>query len=207
MAEKKKDKERTAPEGEAKEEKQEKRKKRSDKKGDRAQREVRESEWSERVVQIRRVTKVVKGGKKLSFRAIVVVGNERGQVGVGVGKAADVINAVKKGVVDGKKHLITVPLTKASSIPHPSTGSAVGASVIIRPASPGTGVIAGGAVRTVLEMAGVKNILAKQLGSSNPLNNARAAIKALSSLRTFRAVARAREIPLEQIFDRPLDKF
>ncbi|MFN3927085.1 MAG: 30S ribosomal protein S5 [Pseudanabaenaceae cyanobacterium] len=203
MAEKKKDRNQQSPEGEGKEEK---RKKRSDKKAS-APREQRESEWSERVVQIRRVTKVVKGGKKLSFRAIVVVGNERGQVGVGVGKAADVINAVKKGVVDGKKNLITVPLTKANSIPHPTTGSAVGAKVIIRPASPGTGVIAGGAVRTVLEMAGVKNILAKELGSSNPLNNARAAIQALSALRTFRAVARAREIPLEQIFDRPLDKF
>ncbi len=191
-------------EGETKEEKR--KSKRAEKKS--AERTpARESEWQERVVQIRRVTKVVKGGKKLSFRAIVVVGNEKGQVGVGVGKAADVINAVKKGVVDGKKHLITVPLTKANSIPHPSTGTAVGASVIIRPASPGTGVIAGGAVRTVLEMAGVKNILAKQLGSSNPLNNARAAIKALSALRTFKSVARAREIPLEQIFDRPLEKF
>ncbi len=191
-------------EGETKEEKR--KSKRAEKKS--AERTpTRESEWQERVVQIRRVTKVVKGGKKLSFRAIVVVGNEKGQVGVGVGKAADVINAVKKGVVDGKKHLITVPLTKANSIPHPSTGTAVGASVIIRPASLGTGVIAGGAVRTVLEMAGVKNILAKQLGSSNPLNNARAAIKALSALRTFKSVARAREIPLEQIFDRPLDKF
>jgi small subunit ribosomal protein S5 len=192
-------------EGETKEEKR--KNKRTDKKSaERAARDTRESEWQERVVQIRRVTKVVKGGKKLSFRAIVVVGNEKGQVGVGVGKAADVINAVKKGVVDGKKHLITVPLTKANSIPHPSNGEAVGASVIIRPASPGTGVIAGGAVRTVLEMAGVKNILAKQLGSSNPLNNARAAIKALSALRTFKSVARAREIPLEQIFDRPLAK-
>jgi len=192
-------------EGETKEETR--KNKRTDKKSaERAARDTRESEWQERVVQIRRVTKVVKGGKKLSFRAIVVVGNEKGQVGVGVGKAADVINAVKKGVVDGKKHLITVPLTKANSIPHPSNGEAVGASVIIRPASPGTGVIAGGAVRTVLEMAGVKNILAKQLGSSNPLNNARAAIKALSALRTFKSVARAREIPLEQIFDRPLAK-
>ncbi|MDA0672844.1 MAG: 30S ribosomal protein S5, partial [Cyanobacteria bacterium] len=87
----------------------------------------KESEWQERVVQIRRVTKVVKGGKKLSFRAIVVVGNERGQVGVGVGKAGDVIGAVKKGVADGKKHLVDVPLTKSYSIPHPSTGQGGGA--------------------------------------------------------------------------------
>ncbi|MBO9997864.1 MAG: 30S ribosomal protein S5 [Cyanobacteria bacterium SID2] len=160
----------------------------------------KESEWQERVVQIRRVTKVVKGGKKLSFRAIVVVGNERGQVGVGVGKAGDVIGAVKKGVADAKKHTISIPLTKANSIPHRSNGIAGGAKVMMRPAAPGTGVIAGGAVRTVLELAGVRNILAKQLGSSNPLNNARAAVDALSSLRTFSEVARERDIPIEQVF-------
>ncbi len=160
----------------------------------------KETEWQERVVQIRRVTKVVKGGKKLSFRAIVVVGNERGQVGVGVGKAGDVIGAVKKGVADGKKHLIDVPLTKAYSIPHPSTGSGGGAKVFMRPAAPGTGVIAGGAVRTVLELAGVRNILAKQLGSNNPLNNARAAAAALASLRTFAEVAEERGIPVEKLY-------
>jgi small subunit ribosomal protein S5 len=160
----------------------------------------KESEWQERVVQIRRVTKVVKGGKKLSFRAIVIVGNEKGQVGVGVGKASDVIGAVKKGVADGKKHLIVVPITKSNSIPHPSHGVGGGAKVMIRPASPGTGVIAGGAVRTVLELAGVKNILAKQLGSGNPLNNARAAVNALSALRTFSEVAKARDIPLESLY-------
>lgn len=160
----------------------------------------KESNWQERVVQIRRVSKVVKGGKKLSFRAIVVVGNERGQVGVGVGKAGDVIGAVRKGVADGKKQLVDVPLTKASSIPHLSRGAAGGASVIMRPAAPGTGVIAGGAVRTVLELAGVKNILAKQLGSDNPLNNARAAVNALEALRTFAEVAQERGVPLEQIY-------
>ncbi|MBW4683368.1 MAG: 30S ribosomal protein S5 [Microcoleus vaginatus WJT46-NPBG5] len=160
----------------------------------------KETEWQERVVQIRRVTKVVKGGKKLSFRAIVVVGNERGQVGVGVGKASDVISAVKKGVVDGKKHLIEVPLTKSNSIPHPANGAATGAKVMMRPASPGTGVIAGGAVRTVLELAGVRNILAKQLGSNNPLNNARAAVNALSALRTFSDVAEERGIPIENLY-------
>ncbi|MEB3164594.1 MAG: 30S ribosomal protein S5 [Prochlorothrix sp.] len=160
----------------------------------------KESEWQERVVQICRVTKVVKGGKKLSFRAIVVIGNERGQVGVGVGKANDVIGAVKKGVSDGKKHLVEVPLTKNSSIPHPSIGRGGAAKVMMRPASPGTGVIAGGAVRTVLELAGVKNILAKQLGSDNPLNNARAALAALEGLRTFQSVAEERDIPLEQLY-------
>jgi small subunit ribosomal protein S5 len=160
----------------------------------------KESEWQERVVQIRRVTKVVKGGKKLSFRAIVVVGNERGQVGVGVGKAGDVIGAVKKGVVDGKKHLITVPITKSNSIPHRTDGVAGGAKVMMRPAAPGTGVIAGGAVRTVLELSGVKNILAKQLGSSNPLNNARAAVDALESLRTFDDVAQDRNLSVQQLY-------
>ncbi len=160
----------------------------------------KETDWQERVVQIRRVTKVVKGGKKLSFRAIVVVGNERGQVGVGVGKAGDVISAVKKGVVDGKKHLVDVPLTKASSIPHPVDGIGGGAKVMMRPAAPGTGVIAGGAVRTVLELAGVRNVLAKQLGSSNPLNNARAAVNALATLRTFTEVAEERGVPIENLY-------
>ncbi|WP_013324973.1 30S ribosomal protein S5 [Gloeothece verrucosa] len=160
----------------------------------------KETNWQERVIQIRRVSKVVKGGKKLSFRAIVVVGNETGQVGVGVGKAGDVIGAVRKGVADGKKQLIEVPLTKASSIPHLTNGASGGASVIMRPAAPGTGVIAGGAVRTVLELAGVKNILAKQLGSDNPLNNARAAINALETLRTFSEVAKERDLPIEHIY-------
>lgn len=160
----------------------------------------KDSNWQERVVQIRRVSKVVKGGKKLSFRAIVVVGNEKGQVGVGVGKAADVIGAVRKGVADAKKQLVDVSLTKASSITHITNGVAGGAKVFMRPAAPGTGVIAGGAVRTVLELAGVKNILAKQLGSNSPLNNARAAIDALDSLRTFSEVAKERGISTEQLY-------
>ncbi|MGB3533939.1 MAG: 30S ribosomal protein S5 [Microcoleaceae cyanobacterium] len=168
------------------------------KKGNRTK--EKDTEWQERVVQIRRVTKVVKGGKKLSFRAIVIVGNERGQVGVGVGKAADVIGAVKKGVADGRKNVISVPLTKANSIPHPVNGIGGGANVMVRPASPGTGVIAGGAVRTVLELAGVQNILAKQLGSSNPLNNARATVDALSSLRTFSEVSKERGLPVDHLF-------
>ncbi|MGC9525545.1 MAG: 30S ribosomal protein S5 [Limnospira sp.] len=168
------------------------------KKGNRTK--EKESEWQERVVQIRRVTKVVKGGKKLSFRAIVIVGNEKGQVGVGVGKAADVIGAVKKGVADGRKNVVEVPLTKSNSIPHPANGVGGGAQVMMRPAAPGTGVIAGGAVRTVLELAGVKNVLAKQLGSSNPLNNARATIDALSGLRTFSDVAKERDISIEQLY-------
>jgi len=161
---------------------------------------AQETNWQERVIQIRRVSKVVKGGKKLSFRAIVVVGNESGQVGVGVGKAGDVIGAVRKGVADGKKQLIDVPLTKSNSITHLTKGASGGANVIIRPAAPGTGVIAGGAVRTVLELAGVKNILAKQLGSNNPLNNARAAVNALELLRSFAEVAEERGVTLEHLY-------
>lgn len=162
--------------------------------------EKKDNTWQERVVQIRRVSKVVKGGKKLSFRAIVVVGNEKGQVGVGAGKAGDVINAVRKAVSDAKKHLITVNINKSNSITHVSTGAAGGAKVFMRPAALGTGVIAGGAVRTVLELAGIKNILAKQQGSNNPLNNARAAINALQQIRSFSQVAQDRDIPLQQIF-------
>lgn len=160
----------------------------------------KDTSWQERVIQIRRVSKVVKGGKKLSFRAVVVVGNEKGQVGVGIGKAGDVINAVRKAVTDGKKHLISINLNKSDSITHISNGAAGGAKVFIRPAAPGTGVIAGGAVRTVLELAGIKNILAKQLGSNNPLNNARAAVDALEQIRSFSQVAEERGVPLELIY-------
>ncbi len=173
----------------------EKRGRRSDRRN-----QERESEWQERVIQIRRVSKTVKGGKKMSFRAIVVVGNEKGQVGVGVGKAGDVIGAVRKGVADGKKNLVRVPLTPSSSIPTLSNGRDGAASVLIRPAAPGTGVIAGGSIRTVLELAGIKNVLAKRLGSKTPLNNARAAMLALSGLRTHKATAKERGISLEQIY-------
>nr|YP_009313964.1 Ribosomal protein S5 [Hommersandiophycus borowitzkae]SCW22218.1 Ribosomal protein S5 [Hommersandiophycus borowitzkae] len=160
-----------------------------------------ENQWQERVVQVRRVTKVVKGGKKLSFRAILVIGNEQGQVGVGVGKASDVIGAVKKAVSNAQKNTVTIPLTKFNSIPHPIQGFSGAASVIMRPSAQGSGVIAGGAVRTVLELAGVQNILAKQLGSSNSLNNARAAINALSYLKTFPQAANERNILTETLYN------
>ena len=142
-------------------------------------------EWSERVVNIQRVTKVVKGGKKLSFRAVVVVGDENGKVGVGVGKAGDVITAVRKGVTDGKKNVISVPLTGSNSIPHKTNGRFGAAKLVLRPSAPGSGVIAGGSIRTVLELAGIKNILSKQLGSNNLLNNARATVQGLSTLRSY----------------------
>nr|AKE98898.1 30S ribosomal protein S5 [Bangia fuscopurpurea] len=160
----------------------------------------KDNAWEERVVQVKRVTKVVKGGKKLSFRVILVVGNEQGQVGVGVGKASDVIGAVKKGVTDAKKHLVTVPLTKSNSIPHPINGISGAAKVILRPSAPGSGVIAGGSVRTVLELSGVQNILAKQLGSNNTLNNARAVLDGLTQLRTFSEAAKDRGVPVESLY-------
>jgi small subunit ribosomal protein S5 len=159
----------------------------------------REKEMQERLIQISRVSKVTKGGKKLSFRAIVVIGDEKGKVGVGVAKADDVINAFKKAKTDGKKNLINVPLTKALSIPHNVSGRFGACKIIMRPSIEGSGVIAGGSVRTVLEVAGVKNIIAKQLGSNNLLNNSRAAINALSNLTTKTEISKKRDIPLEKL--------
>ena len=157
-----------------------------------------ESEWKEQVVQIRRVTKVVKGGKKLSFRAIVIVGNKKGQVGMGVAKAAEVIIEIQKAVADARKNLISVPIFK-TTIPHMVTGRSGAGSVVLKPASQGTGVIAGGAVRAVLELSGIENILSKSLGSKSPLNAANATLEALKSLRTFSDVARARGIDMKKM--------
>jgi len=143
------------------------------------------TELVERVVSIQRVTKVVKGGKKMSFRAVIVIGNEKGKVGVGVGKASDVMTAVKKGVANGKKNIVNISLTSSNSIPHSTMGRFGSAKLILRPSAPGSGVIAGSSIRTVLELAGVKNILSKQLGSNNLLNNARATIEGLKSLHSY----------------------
>ncbi len=159
-----------------------------------------QSEWKERVVQIRRVTKVVKGGKKLSFRAIVIVGNGKGQVGVGCAKASEVIIAIQKAIAEGRKNLITVPIFK-TTIPHPIVGRSGAGSVMLRPASQGTGVIAGGAVRAVLELAGIENILSKSLGSKSPLNAANATMEALKELRTFNDVAKNRGLTLKQMLN------
>lgn len=158
---------------------------------------IPESKLVERLIKISRVSKVTKGGKKLSFRAIVVVGDENGKVGVGVAKADDVVNAFKKAKTDGRKNLITLPITKALSIPHNVTGDFAACKVIMRPSIEGSGVIAGGAVRIVLEVAGVKNVIAKQLGSNNLLNNARAAICALENLTTQSQVAQKRGLELK----------
>lgn len=160
--------------------------------------EAPQSEWQERVIQIRRVTKVVKGGKKLSFRAIVIVGNQKGQVGVGCAKASEVIIAIQKAVADGRKNLINVPIFN-TTIPHPIVGRSGAGSVMLRPASEGTGVIAGGAVRAVLELAGIENILSKSLGSKSPLNAANATMNALKSLRLFGDAAKTRGLSVMEM--------
>jgi small subunit ribosomal protein S5 len=149
-----------------------------------------DEKFIERLIKISRVTKVTKGGKKLSFRAVVVIGNENGKVGVGVGKAEDVVNAFKKAKTNARKNLIQIPLTKSLTIPHPIIGDVSACKIILKPGVEGSGVMAGGAVRTVLEVAGIKNIIAKQLGSDNLLNNARATIVALESLITKLEVER-----------------
>jgi small subunit ribosomal protein S5 len=155
-------------------------------------------DWKEKVIQIRRVTKVVKGGKKLSFRAVVVVGDGNGQVGIGIGKSNEVIGAIQKGVAAAKKSLIKVPIHK-TTIPHPVKSKAGGSVVVLLPAAEGTGVIAGGAARALLELAGVGNILSKSLGSNSPLNVARATLKGLSELRTFDEIARTRGKTVREI--------
>ncbi len=159
-----------------------------------------QSEWTERVVQISRVTKVVKGGKKLSFRAIVIVGNQKGQVGIGCAKAAEVIIAIQKAIADGRKNVITVPIFK-TTIPHPITGKSGAGAVMLRPASEGTGIIAGGAVRSVLELAGIENILSKSLGSKSPLNAANATIEALKALTPFNEVAKKRGLTMAELLN------
>ena len=153
-----------------------------------------EQKFVERLIKISRVSKVTKGGKELSFRAIVVIGDENGQVGVGVAKADDVVNAFKKAKSDGRKNLIKIPITKSLSIPHGVTGDKGACKIIMRPSIEGSGVVAGGAVRTVLEVAGIKNVIAKQLGSDNLLNNARTAIVALQSLTTKAQVLEKRDL-------------
>lgn len=157
---------------------------------------AQEPKLMERLIKISRVSKVTKGGKKLSFRAIVVIGDENGKVGIGVAKADDVVNAFKKAKTDGRKNLITLPLTKSLSIPHLVMGNFGACKVLLRPSIEGSGVIAGGAVRIVLEVAGVKNVIAKQLGSNNLLNNARASICALENLTTKSQVAKKRDLNL-----------
>lgn len=166
------------------------------KKNSRRNNQSQEPKFVERLIKISRISKVTKGGKKLSFRAIVVLGDENGKVGVGVAKADDVVNAFKKAKMDGQKNLIKIPITKSLSIPHRVTGRFGACNIIMRPSIEGSGVIAGGAVRTVLEVAGIKNVIAKQLGSDNLLNNARATICGLENLTTKSQVLKKRDLNL-----------
>lgn len=158
-------------------------------------------ELKDRLVSIQRVTKVTKGGRTFSFSAIVVVGNENGIVGYGLGKASEVTSAIAKGIEDAKKNLIKVPILRGGTIPHEQVAKFSGSRVLLRPASPGTGVIAGGAMRAVLESVGVKNVLAKSKGSSNPHNLVKATVAALSELRDPVTVAQVRGISLTKVFN------
>jgi small subunit ribosomal protein S5 len=152
----------------------------------------------ERVVTINRVAKVVKGGRRFSFTALVVVGDGDGTVGVGYGKAKEVPAAIAKGVEEAKKHFFKVPRI-AASIPHPVTGEDAAGVVLLKPASAGTGVIAGGPVRAVLECAGIHDVLSKSLGSSNPINIVHATVAALKALESPEAVAARRGLPVEDV--------
>ncbi|WP_435202663.1 30S ribosomal protein S5 [Janibacter sp. GS2] len=161
-------------------------------------RDRNESQFVERVVTINRVAKVVKGGRRFSFTALVVVGDGDGTVGVGYGKAKEVPSAIAKGVEEAKKNFFTVPRIQGT-IPHPIQGEAAAGVVMLRPASPGTGVIAGGPVRAVLECAGIHDVLSKSLGSDNAINIVHAVVAALKGLERPEAVAARRGLPLDEV--------
>lgn len=165
---------------------------------DRGGRDAEKSQFLERVVTINRVSKVVKGGRRFSFTALVVVGDGNGLVGVGYGKAREVPTAISKGVEEAKKNFFRVPRV-GSTIPHPVQGEAAAGVVLLRPASPGTGVIAGGPVRAVLECAGIHDVLSKSLGSSNTINIVHATVESLKQLEEPRAVAARRGLDYDEV--------
>lgn len=159
-----------------------------------------ETELKDRLVAINRVTKVTKGGRAFGFAAIIVVGDEKGVVGYGLGKAKEVTDAVRKGIDDAKKNLVKVTLSKAT-VPHEMEGKFGGATVLLKPAAPGTGVIAGGAMRAVLESVGIHDVLAKSKGSSNPHNVVKATIDALLKMRDAIQVSQQRSIKMTRVFN------
>ena len=163
-------------------------------------RQQQENELQERVVYINRVAKVVKGGRRFSLTALVVVGDGNGHVGVGMGKSQEVPIAIRKGVEDAKKNMFEVPVTKDGSIPHEVIGRFSAGRVMLKPARPGTGVIAGGPVRALLELAGVENVLSKSLGTDNALNIVKAAAEGLKSLASPEQTAERRDVTVGHIF-------
>jgi len=162
--------------------------------------EKRQENWVDRLVSVNRVSKVVKGGRRFSFNTVVVVGNEDGLVGMGHGKANEVSSAISKGADDAKKNVFRVPI-RDGTIPYKIVGKQDAGRVVLKPAAPGTGVIAGGGVRAVLECAGYRNVLTKSIGTSNPHNQVKATINALADLEDALEVARRRDIPLEKVFN------
>jgi len=165
-----------------------------------ARREAPVSELQEKVVYINRVSKVVKGGRRFALTALVVVGDGAGNVGVGMGKSQEVPIAIKKGIEDAKKNMFKVPLTKQGTVPHQSVGVFGAGRVLIKPAAPGTGIIAGGPVRALLELAGVRDVLSKSLGSDNALNMVKAAAEGLRTMSSPQDIARRRGISVGRVY-------
>ena len=165
---------------------------------DRDRREEPQSEFKEKLVAVNRVSKTVKGGRNMRFVALVVVGDEKGRVGVGMGKAKEVPEAIRKANEDGKKHLINVPIT-GTTIPHPIVGYYGTAKVVLLPAEEGAGVIAGGAARPVLELAGIKDIRTKSFGTNNKINTVKATVEGLKLLRNAEQVAQMRDKSVEEL--------